>query len=259
MTTETTPITMPDSSTRRGTLSFRDVSKTFPDGTFALAKTTLDVRPGEFVAIVGPSGCGKSTLLRIASGLDTPTTGTVEVDRDSLGYVFQDATLLPWRTVRRNVELFAELHRMDKAERARRVAENVRLVGLEGFEDKYPKQLSGGMRMRASLARSLVMEPDIFLFDEPFGALDEITRERLNDELLGLFQRKSFGALFVTHSIMEAVFLSTRVLVMSARPGRILETFEVPFGYPRSHDLRFEPEFAELSGEVSHALRLSHQ
>jgi NitT/TauT family transport system ATP-binding protein len=248
-----------DSSSRRGTLSFRDVSKTFPDGTFALSATTFDVRPGEFVAIVGPSGCGKSTLLRIASGLDTPTSGTVEVDRSSLGYVFQDATLLPWRTVRRNVELFAELDRMDKAERARRVAENVKLVGLEGFEDKYPRQLSGGMRMRASLARSLVMEPAVFLFDEPFGALDEITRERLNDELIGLFQRKGFGALFITHSIMEAVFLSTRVLVMSARPGRILQSFDVPFPYPRSHDLRFEPAFAELAGEVSHALRLSHQ
>jgi NitT/TauT family transport system ATP-binding protein len=173
--------------------------------------------------------------------------------------VFQDATLLPWRTVRRNVELFAELEGVSKADRARRVAENVALVGLQGFEDKYPKQLSGGMRMRASLARSLVMEPDIFLFDEPFGALDEITRERLNDELLGLFQRKRFGALFITHSIMEAVFLSTRVLVMSARPGRILQSFDVPFAHPRSHDLRFDPAFAELAGEVSHALRGAHQ
>ena len=216
------------------------------------------VAPGEFVTVVGPSGCGKSTLLRIASGLDAPTTGTVSVDRDSLGYVFQDATLLQWRTVRRNVELFAELEGLDRAERARRVADNVALVGLEGFEDKYPKQLSGGMKMRASLARSLLMEPAMFLFDEPFGALDEITRERLNDELLALFQRKGFGALFITHSISEAVFLSTRVLVMSARPGRIVGEFDVPFAYPRSPDLRFEPAFAELSGEVSHALRGGH-
>ena len=258
MTTETTDSSTLGGRSRAAVLSFTDVSKTFPDGTFALGSTTFDVAPGEFVTIVGPSGCGKSTLLRVASGLDSPSTGTVTVDRDSLGYVFQDATLLPWRTVRRNVELFAELDGMGKSDRARRVAENVKLVGLEGFEDKYPKQLSGGMRMRASLARSLVMEPAVFLFDEPFGSLDEITRERLNDELLGLFQRKGFGALFITHSITEAVFLSTRVLVMSARPGRIVQSFDVPFAFPRSHDLRFEPAFAELSGEVSHALRGAH-
>jgi NitT/TauT family transport system ATP-binding protein len=245
-------------STAEAVLAFRDVSRTFPDGTYALSPTTFDVQRGEFVTIVGPSGCGKSTLLRIASGLDEPSTGAVTVDRQSLGYVFQDATLLPWRTVQRNVGLFAELDGMAKGEAAKRVAENIRLVGLEGFEDKYPKQLSGGMRMRASLARSLVMEPDVFLFDEPFGALDEITRERLNDELLALFQQKRFGALFITHSITEAVFLSTRVLVMSQRPGRILESFDVPFAFPRQHDLRFEADFAELAGEVSHALRGAH-
>ena len=257
MTTDLTA-TLPPERTDATALEFTDVTKTFADGTHALASTSLAVAPGEFVAIVGPSGCGKSTLLRIASGLDAPTTGTVSVDRGSLGYVFQDPTLLQWRTVRRNVELFAELEGLDRAERARRVADNVRLVGLEGFEDKYPKQLSGGMKMRASLARSLLMEPAMFLFDEPFGALDEITRERLNDELLGLFQRKRFGALFITHSISEAVFLSTRVLVMSARPGRLIGEFTVPFAYPRSPDLRFEPAFAELCGEVSHALRGGH-
>jgi NitT/TauT family transport system ATP-binding protein len=258
VTTEATAIPTASGPPGEPVLSFRDVSKTFPDGTHALDSTTFDVALGEFVTIVGPSGCGKSTLLRVASGLDGPTTGTVTVDHESLGYVFQDATLLPWRDVRRNVELFAELDGMTKADTARRVAENVRLVGLDGFEDKYPKQLSGGMRMRASLARSLVMEPDIFLFDEPFGALDEITRERLNDELLGLFQRKGFGALFITHSIMEAVFLSTRVMVMSQRPGRVIAAFDVPFPYPRSHDLRFEAAFGELAGEVSHALRGAH-
>jgi NitT/TauT family transport system ATP-binding protein len=241
--------------TDAGVLTFDGVSKTFPDGTHALDATSFSVTAGEFVAIVGPSGCGKSTLLRIASGLDTPTTGTVAVDRGSLGYVFQDPTLLQWRTVRRNIELFAELEGMERAERGRRVADNVSLVGLEGFEDKYPKQLSGGMKMRASLARSLLMEPAMFLFDEPFGSLDEITRERLNDELLGLFQRKGFGALFITHSISEAVFLSTRVLVMSPRPGRVVGQFDVPFGYPRSPELRFAPEFGDLCGEVSHALR----
>jgi NitT/TauT family transport system ATP-binding protein len=249
------PETNTPDRTDAGLLTFDGVSKTFPDGTHAVDATSFSVGAGELVAIVGPSGCGKSTLLRIASGLDTPTTGSVAVDRNSLGYVFQDPTLLQWRTVRRNIELFAELEGMDRAERGRRVADNVSLVGLEGFEDKYPKQLSGGMKMRASLARSLLMEPAMFLFDEPFGALDEITRERLNDELLGLFQRKGFGALFITHSISEAVFLSTRVLVMSPRPGRVVGQFDVPFAYPRSPELRFEPEFGELCGDVSHALR----
>ncbi|MCX6513874.1 MAG: ABC transporter ATP-binding protein [Actinobacteria bacterium] len=228
---------------------------TFPDGTDALENVTLSVAPGEFVTVVGPSGCGKSTLLRIASGLETQTQGSCAVDRDSIGYVFQDATLLPWRTVQRNIELLAELHGETKAECQRRAQDAISLVGLDGFADKYPRQLSGGMRMRASLARSLVMKPRIFLFDEPFGALDEITRERLNDELLGLFQREGFAGLFITHSIAEAVYMSTRVLVMSPRPGRITASFDIPFAYPRDHDLRYSPEFAELCGQVSHALR----
>lgn len=247
-----------EQSTTGPALSFNDVSMVFPDGTHALQSTSFDVRPGEFVTVVGPSGCGKSTLLRIASGLTTQTTGTVGVDRRNLGYVFQDATLLQWRNVRRNVELLAELNGVPKAERAARAADAISLVGLTGFETKYPKQLSGGMKMRASLARSLVMDPPIFLFDEPFGALDEITRERLNDELLSLFTARGFASLFITHSIYEAVYLSTRVLVMSARPGRIVGDFQVPFPYPRSPELRFEPAFAELSGEVSHALRGAH-
>lgn len=239
-------------------LNFDRVSMTFDDGTQALHEVSLSVKPGEFVTVVGPSGCGKSTLLRIASGLEKNTGGTCSVDRNNIGYVFQDATLMPWRTVQRNVELIAELHDMDKSERATKAAEAIDLVGLTGFEDKYPRQLSGGMRMRASLARSLVMQPNVFLFDEPFGALDEITRERLNDELLRLFQHIGFAGLFITHSITEAVYMSTRVLVMSNRPGRIIESFDVPFGYPRSHDLRYEPEFAEICGRVSHALRGAH-
>jgi NitT/TauT family transport system ATP-binding protein len=236
-------------------LGFDGVSMTFPDGTRAVDHTTFSVRPGEFVTVVGPSGCGKSTLLRIASGLTRATTGSVVVDRASLGYVFQDPTLLQWRTVEANVELFAELHKVDKAERRRLATEAIELVGLAGSEAKYPKQLSGGMRMRASLARSLVMRPKVFLFDEPFGALDELTRERLNDELLTLFQRQKFASLFITHSIYEAVFLSTRVLVMSPRPGRIVADIGVPFPYPRSPELRFDADFAELSGRVSAALR----
>ena len=238
-----------------GALQFDNVGMTFPDGTQALENVSLSVTPGEFVTVVGPSGCGKSTLLRIASGLETQTQGSCAVDRDSIGYVFQDATLLPWRSVQRNIELLAELHGEAKAECQRRAQEAISLVGLDGFADKYPRQLSGGMRMRASLARSLVMKPRVFLFDEPFGALDEITRERLNDELLGLFQREGFAGLFITHSIAEAVYMSTRVLVMSPRPGRITASFDIPFAYPRDHDLRYSPEFAELCGQVSHALR----
>jgi NitT/TauT family transport system ATP-binding protein len=238
-----------------GALQFDNVGMTFPDGTQALENVSLSVTPGEFVTVVGPSGCGKSTLLRIASGLETQTQGSCAVDRDSIGYVFQDATLLPWRSVQRNIELLAELHGETKAECQRRAQEAISLVGLDGFADKYPRQLSGGMRMRASLARSLVMKPRVFLFDEPFGALDEITRERLNDELLGLFQREGFAGLFITHSIAEAVYMSTRVLVMSPRPGRITASFDIPFAYPRDHDLRYGPEFAELCGQVSHSLR----
>ncbi|MEY3588458.1 MAG: hypothetical protein RJA47_1054 [Actinomycetota bacterium] len=239
-------------------LSFRDVSMVFPDGTRALDRVSLSISPGEFVTVVGPSGCGKSTLLRIASNLETASAGTCTVDRDSIGYVFQDATLMPWRTVRRNVELIAELHGLPKAERTERASRAIDLVGLNGFEDKYPRQLSGGMRMRASLARSLVMQPKVFLFDEPFGALDEITRERLNDELMGLFQSQGFAGLFITHSIAEAVYMSTKVLVMSARPGAIIASIDIPFGFPRSHDLRYEPEFGELCARVSHALRGAH-
>lgn len=239
-------------------LAFRDVTMVFPDGTHALAPTSFEVRRGEFVTVVGPSGCGKSTLLRIASGLTTPTSGDVVIDRSTLGYVFQDATLLQWRTVFRNVELLAELDGHPVAARRQRVQESIDLVGLTGFEGKYPKQLSGGMRMRASLARSLVLDPQVFMFDEPFGAVDEITREHLNSEVLDLFQRNGFAGLFITHSISEAVFLSSRILVMSSRPGRVIAEFDVPFGYPRVPDLRFEPEFGHLAGEISHALRGGH-
>lgn len=230
----------------------------FPDGTEALREISFSVDRGEFVTVVGPSGCGKSTLLKIASGLLDNTSGSVDVDRDRIGYVFQDATLLHWRTVLRNVELFGELHGVPKDERRKLATEAIELVGLSGFENHYPKSLSGGMKMRASLARTLTLKPPVFLFDEPFGAVDEITREHLNDETQQLFQREGFAGLFITHSISEAVFMSTRVLVMSARPGRIVAEYEVPFEYPRSPELRFDPEFAALSGEVSLALRGGH-
>ncbi len=239
-------------------LDFRNVEMTFPDGTVALRGVDLTVDRGEFVTVVGPSGCGKSTLLRIASGLETASDGTARLSTDRIGYVFQDATLLPWRSVQRNVELLAELHGMPKAERAAKAQEAIDLVGLDGFEKFLPRALSGGMRMRTSLARSLTLEPEIFLFDEPFGALDEITRERLNDELLRLFAEKQFAGLFITHSVSEAVYLSTRVIVMSGRPGRIVDEFEVPFAMPRDPDIRFTAKFAELVGQVSHALREGH-
>ncbi|MDQ4137927.1 MAG: ABC transporter ATP-binding protein [Actinomycetota bacterium] len=239
-------------------LDFSDVAMRFPNGTVALSGVDLTVNRGEFVTVVGPSGCGKSTLLRIASGLETITDGALEVRTDRIGYVFQDATLLPWRNVQANVELLAELHKEPKAQRREKAKQAIDLVGLAGFEKHLPKQLSGGMRMRTSLARSLTLDPELFLFDEPFGALDEITRERLGDELLRIFTEQRFAGLFITHSVAEAVYLSTRVVVMSGRPGRIVDTFDVPFGYPRDPDLRFTPEFGALCGEVSHALREGH-
>lgn len=251
-------MTASDTPTRVESLSFDRVGMVFPDGTEAVRDVTFTVHKGEFVTIVGPSGCGKSTLLKIASGLLEPTSGRIVVDRDRLGYVFQDATLLPWRTVQGNIELLAELHSIPKDERVRLAADAINLVGLNGFEGHYPKALSGGMKMRASLARTLTLKPPVFLFDEPFGAVDEITREHLNEETQRLFQHEGFAGLFITHSISEAVYMSTRVYVMSARPGRIVAEFDVPFEYPRRPELRFDPEFARLSGEISHALRGSH-
>ena len=247
-----------ETSSRLESLAFDGVGMIFPDGTEALRDVSFTIRKGEFVTVVGPSGCGKSTLLRIASGLLRHTAGQVKVDRDRLGYVFQDATLLPWRTVQGNVELLAELHDLPKAERGRLATDAINLVGLTGFEHHYPKSLSGGMKMRASLARTLTLKPPVFLFDEPFGAVDEITREYLNEETQRLFQHEGFAGLFITHSIREAVFMSTRVLVMSSRPGRLVAEFEVPFEYPRQPELRFEPPFAELCGQVSHILRGAH-
>ncbi len=239
-------------------LAFDSVSMVFPDGTAALRDVSFTVRPGEFTSIVGPSGCGKSTLLRIASGLTGASGGSVSVEADRLGFVFQDPTLLPWRTVLGNAELLLELHGVPKHERRERALEAISSVGLDGFEMHHPKRLSGGMRMRASLARWLTLDPAVFLFDEPFGALDEITRERLNEELLRLFQLKGFAALFVTHSIFEAVYLSSRVIVMSSRPGRIVADIPVPFPYPRAPEMRFDPAMAEVAGAVSNALRSVH-
>lgn len=235
-------------------IGFDDVSVRFGTVT-AIGSFTDTVRANEFVTLVGPSGCGKSTVLRLASGLIEPTTGTVTAGTDKIGYVFQDATLMPWRTVRGNVELLGELDKMDKAERRSRTDEALALVGLTDFEDYYPLALSGGMKMRASLARSLLLEPDLFLFDEPFGALDQISRARLNDDLLALYVEKRFASIFVTHSVQEALFLGTRVVVMSARPGTIVHEFDVPFDYPRVPSLRYDSQFTTIAGQIAEAIQ----
>jgi NitT/TauT family transport system ATP-binding protein len=242
-------------ATAQPVISLEGVGKRFSDGTEALAGIDLSIEPGQFVSVVGPSGCGKSTMLRIAAGLTQPTEGSVNVPTDHIGYVFQDPTLLPWRSVQSNVELLGELRHLRREERRRRADNAIKLVGLEGFARHRPRTLSGGMRMRVSLARSLTLQPELFLLDEPFGTLDEITRQRLNDELLGLFVTQRFAALFVTHSVTEAVYLSTHVVALSARPGRVLGRFEVPFDYPRAPELRFDPEFTRVAARVSACLR----
>jgi NitT/TauT family transport system ATP-binding protein len=239
-----------------GGIAVRGVSKVFPNGTSALTPTDLDVGVGEFVSIVGPSGCGKSTLLRIIAGLIPATSGECSTPTGSRrAFVFQDATLLPWRTVRKNAQLLLELEGFDKAERQARAAAALNLVSLDGFEKTYPRNLSGGMKMRLSLARALALRPKLFLMDEPFSALDELTRETLQDELLRIWGLEDFTALFVTHNLYEAVYLSNRVVVMSARPGRIVADIPVPLPYPRTPDVRQTPEFNEISAKVSAALR----
>lgn len=230
------------------------VGLTYPDRTDALHNTSISVADGEFVSIVGPSGCGKSTFLRLASGLIAPTSGTI-TRTGSVQFVFQDSTLLPWRSVRRNVSLNLELQKVGKSEIDKRTNRALALVGLLDSAEKLPRQLSGGMKMRTSLARSLVSEPDMYLFDEPFAALDEFSRERLNVELRSMLSTRKAASLFVTHSIAEAVFLSDRVLVMSPRPGTIVQEFAIPFGPDRQQDLRYSPEFARLSGEIAQSLR----
>jgi len=235
--------------------SFDDVSLVYANGTHALSGVSFDVRRGEFVSLIGPSGCGKSSLLRLLAGFEKPSAGRVGTSVQRLGYVFQDATLLPWRSVLENVLLPAELRGVPR-ERAEQLARHaLARVGLDGFEHNKPSELSGGMRMRTSIARMLTLEPRVFLFDEPFGALDDITREALNDELVRMFTTEPFAGLFVTHSVREAVFLSTRVLVLSARPGRIAAEISVPFAYPRAPELAYTSEFAELTGRVAAALR----
>ena len=243
----------------------RGLSLTFAtaDGpVYALSKVDLEVGEGEFVSLIGPSGCGKTTLLRVIADLEQASSGTITVNGMSpsqarlaraYGYVFQAPALYPWRTVERNVALPVEVMGLDN--QAERVRRNLELVNLGGFEKKFPWQLSGGMQQRVSIARALAFDPKLLLMDEPFGALDEIVRDKLNQQLLELWDRTKKTVVFVTHSIPEAVFLSTRIVVMSPRPGRIIDVIETKFPRQRTLDIRETPEFLEVAHRVREGLR----
>jgi NitT/TauT family transport system ATP-binding protein len=233
----------------------------------ALSDINLKVAHGEFVSFIGPSGCGKTTLLRAVADLEKPTSGTIRVNSLSphearanraYGYVFQAPALYPWRTVARNIALPLEIMGFSKAEREARIAKGLELVNLSGFGGKYPWQLSGGMQQRASIARALSFDPDLLLMDEPFGALDEIVRDMLNQQLLRLWDVTGKTVLFVTHSIPEAVFLSTHIVVMSPRPGRIYDVIECNFPRDRALDIRETPEFLAIANRVRQGLREGH-
>ena len=243
-------------------VEFRDVAKRFGDGPPVLEAINLAARPGDLIALIGPSGCGKSTLLRLAAGLNPATRGTVTVDGTSpgeaagkLAFVFQEATLLPWLTVAQNVEVPLKLRGVPTPEREEARRRVLELVRLGDRADAYPRQLSGGQKMRVSLARALVVSPRLLLLDEPFGALDEMTREHLNEELLGIREATGWTAFFVTHSVAEAVFLANRIVVMAANPGRIHAEITVPLPYPRTPDTRVSREYLELVAQVSRTLR----
>jgi NitT/TauT family transport system ATP-binding protein len=243
-------------------VSLRGVTKVYDSGIVALGPLDLDVGKGEFVSLLGSSGCGKSTALRLIAGLSSPTSGSVAVARhdggpseNSIGFVFQEPTLMPWTSVRENVRLPLKLAQASPAEADARVHEALAQVGLSEFADAFPRQLSGGMKMRASLARALVTNPDILLLDEPFAALDEITRFRLNDDLLALWRNLNKTVIFVTHSVFESVYLSQRVIVMTPRPGRIRAELRIDAAErERGEDFRTSAEYAAYCREVSHAL-----
>ncbi len=245
-------------------VKFRALQKRYGDGPLVLDWPELDVAANDFISLIGPSGCGKSTVLKIVSGLSPASAGTVEVfgttpraARSRLAFIFQDATLLPWLTVQKNAELMLRLHGAPAQERTRRAAELLEWVGLTQAASYYPRQLSGGMKMRASIARALTLSPKLLLLDEPFGALDEMSRHRLNEELVALQARTPFAALFVTHSVAEAVFLSNRIFVLSAQPGRPAAEVRVDFSVPRNESLRDRPEFHAKVAEVrQHLLHL---
>jgi NitT/TauT family transport system ATP-binding protein len=237
-------------------LAMSRVGKTWANGTRALDGLDLEVGRGEFLGVLGPSGCGKSTALRIAAGLERPTDGEVRRASDaSVGVVFQEPTLMPWASAFDNVRLPLRLAGRDEAGARDEVMASLARVGLADFAQAYPRELSGGMRMRVSIARALVTRPALLLLDEPFAALDEITRARLDDDLLGLWRERGLTVVFVTHSVWEAVYLSTRVAVMGARPGRIVATIEVDAPHPRDESFRTEPRYAQWCVRASAALR----
>jgi NitT/TauT family transport system ATP-binding protein len=244
-------------------VEFRAVRKRYGTGPLVLDGVDIALAAGDFASFIGPSGCGKSTVLKLVSGLSPATQGDVVVTgttprraRDRQAFIFQDATLLPWLNVRHNVELPLKLRREPLEQRKTKAREMLTLVGLDDVGDYFPRQLSGGMKMRVSIARALTMAPQLLLLDEPFGALDEMTRNRLNEELLALRAQSPFTAMFVTHSVTEAVFLSNRIFVMSSHPGRFHAEVKVDFAYPRRAELRAQPEFQRRVNEVS---RLLHQ
>jgi NitT/TauT family transport system ATP-binding protein len=234
---------------------------------FALSNIDLSIGAGEFVSFIGPSGCGKTTLMRVIADLERPSEGSIAVNgvspeearlKRAYGYVFQAPALYPWRTVIRNVTLPLEIMGLDRREREARAVKYLDMVGLNGFERKFPWQLSGGMQQRVSIARALSFEPQLLLMDEPFGALDEITRDHLNEQLIGLWEQTRKTVVFVTHSISEAVFLSTRIVVMSPRPGRIIDLIDCDLPPKRTLDIRETPEFLAIAHRVRQALRAGH-
>jgi len=238
------------------------VGKQFEGGPEVLAGVTLTARPGDFIALIGPSGCGKTTLLRLLAGLTPPSAGAITLDgviptaaRKHLSFIFQEPTLLPWLTAQRNVELPLRLRGENESVRKERALELLKTVGLEDAAAQYPRQLSGGMKMRVSLARAMTRQPGLLLLDEPFAALDELTRNRLNEDLLRLRERAPFTAFFVTHSVSEAVFLSNRIVVLAANPGRVAAEIVSPFPYPRTAELRETPEYLQLVARVTARLR----
>jgi NitT/TauT family transport system ATP-binding protein len=250
---------MQDATQSPPLLALRDVGKTFRSGVKALDGLSLDVRAGEFLSLLGPSGCGKSTALRLIAGLSAPSAGTIAwpagvQPQGDIGFVFQEPTLMPWATVADNVRLPLRLAGVAQEEAAPRVIDAIERVGLTEFAARYPRELSGGMRMRASLARALVTEPRLLLMDEPFAALDEITRFRLNDDLLAVWQALGKTVVFVTHSVFESVYLSNRVVVMTPRPGRVAAEIPIDAPYPREAGFRTSAAYARLCRLTSEAL-----
>ena len=247
-------------------VSLRGVTKVYDSGVMALGPLDLDVSKGEFVSLLGPSGCGKSTALRLIAGLSAPTSGAVGVSHragqaragHSIGFVFQEPTLMPWTSVRENVRLPLKLAHAPVAEANARISEALAQVGLTEFAEAFPRELSGGMKMRVSLARALVTDPDILLMDEPFAALDEITRFRLNNDLLSLWRSLRKTVIFVTHSVFESVYLSQRVIVMTSRPGRLSAEVRIDAPEPRGEDFRTSADYAAYCRKVSHALAPLH-